>query len=205
MGTTPSFNFPYPELTDPPHGPDQIQALAEAVEAALTTIISSPTFGGNVGVNGNLAVVGSATVGSLNVGGQAWSGAWQTFSPNWTAASGTAPSIGNGTLTAKYLQLGKTVVFNIVLVGGSSTQWGNGGFWQFALPVAAANGFAAAASYRDNSVPLNLVGAADCRPGATPTAIIRSNVSSGGGVTNTAPFTWTTDDTYKVSGVYEAA
>lgn len=35
MGVTPVYGFPYPALTDPPDGPAQIQALAEAVEADL--------------------------------------------------------------------------------------------------------------------------------------------------------------------------
>lgn len=32
---TPIYGFPYPVLGDPPHGPNQIEDLAEAVEAAL--------------------------------------------------------------------------------------------------------------------------------------------------------------------------
>lgn len=32
---TPIYGFPYPVLGDPPHGPNQVEDLAEAVEAAL--------------------------------------------------------------------------------------------------------------------------------------------------------------------------
>ncbi len=35
MGVTPTYGFPYPALSDPPNGPAQFQALAEAVEADL--------------------------------------------------------------------------------------------------------------------------------------------------------------------------
>lgn len=35
MGTTPNFALPFPETTDPPHGPDQIEALAVATDTAL--------------------------------------------------------------------------------------------------------------------------------------------------------------------------
>lgn len=35
MGATTTYGLPYPEPSDPPDGPSQIQALAEAVEAAL--------------------------------------------------------------------------------------------------------------------------------------------------------------------------
>jgi len=35
MGTTPKYHFPYPEATDPPNGPAQMQALAMAVEGVI--------------------------------------------------------------------------------------------------------------------------------------------------------------------------
>lgn len=35
MGTTPIYAFPYPGVGDSPHGPNQIQGLAEAVETSL--------------------------------------------------------------------------------------------------------------------------------------------------------------------------
>jgi hypothetical protein len=40
MGVTTNFSFPYPALTDAPDGPSQIEALAEAVDAELETIVS---------------------------------------------------------------------------------------------------------------------------------------------------------------------
>jgi hypothetical protein len=41
VGVTPVYGFPYPALTDPPNGPAQIQALAEAVEADLAVTDSN--------------------------------------------------------------------------------------------------------------------------------------------------------------------
>lgn len=38
MPNTPIYGLPYPSLTEPPDGPDQIQALAEAVETELSRI-----------------------------------------------------------------------------------------------------------------------------------------------------------------------
>lgn len=35
MGNTPVYDLPYPESTDPPNGPAQMRALAEATEKAL--------------------------------------------------------------------------------------------------------------------------------------------------------------------------
>jgi hypothetical protein len=40
MPQTPDFNLPYPALTDPPDGPAQLQALAEAVEAAINQAVA---------------------------------------------------------------------------------------------------------------------------------------------------------------------
>ncbi|GIG69748.1 hypothetical protein [Phytomonospora endophytica] len=37
MGSTPVYALPYPESTDPPNGPAQFRALAEATETALAT------------------------------------------------------------------------------------------------------------------------------------------------------------------------
>jgi hypothetical protein len=41
MGTTANYAFPYPELTDPPDGPDQIGDLAIAVDSQLKTVETS--------------------------------------------------------------------------------------------------------------------------------------------------------------------
>jgi hypothetical protein len=37
VGTTPNYGFPYPGTNDPPHGPNQVQALALAADTALQT------------------------------------------------------------------------------------------------------------------------------------------------------------------------
>jgi len=54
MGATPKYNLPYPELTDPPNGPSQIQALAVAVEAAFG--VAFPV-GGIIMWSGTLATI----------------------------------------------------------------------------------------------------------------------------------------------------
>jgi len=64
--------------------------------------------------------------------------AWTTYTPTWTAASGT-PSIGNGTLTGKYMKVGKTVFFTMYFLYGSTSS-ATGLVWQFTLPVAAQGG-----------------------------------------------------------------
>lgn len=59
------------------------------------------------------------------------------YTPAWTAA-GTAPSLGNGTITGRYTQIGKLVEFGIVLVFGSTTTMGSA-TWFFSIPVPASS------------------------------------------------------------------
>lgn len=42
MPTTPIYGFPYPSLSDPPNGPAQFQALAQAVETQIQRLDSIP-------------------------------------------------------------------------------------------------------------------------------------------------------------------
>lgn len=133
----------------------------------------------------------------------ALTGRWIGWTPSWTASTSN-PALGNGALTGRYRQVGKTVFFNLLLVAGSTTTFGTG-FWQFSLPVEAVLGFAAACSLRDVSALTNYPAVADGRPDDQPTGLLRIGERTGNGVTNLAPFTWAANDTLKISGVYEAA
>lgn len=60
-------------------------------------------------------------------------GAWTTYTPTW-AASGTAPAIGNGTLSGRYIRLfGRTFATQVLMVAGSTTTFGTG-IWSFTTP-----------------------------------------------------------------------
>jgi hypothetical protein len=61
--------------------------------------------------------------------------AWTDYTPTWTS-TGTAPALGNGTLTGRYKQIGKLVTVKIKIVFGSTTTFGTGGYL-FSLPVTA--------------------------------------------------------------------
>lgn len=58
---------------------------------------------------------------------------WLAYTPTWTAQSGTAGTIGNGTLQGRYRVLGRLVFVSIDLITGSTTTYGTG-FWGFGLP-----------------------------------------------------------------------
>jgi hypothetical protein len=80
VGVTPIYGFPYPALSDPPNGPAQIQALAEAVEADLavtdaniatlniTGLTYSRVLGGKVRTTNASATSGSTELQVLDTG-----------------------------------------------------------------------------------------------------------------------------------------
>lgn len=63
--------------------------------------------------------------------------AWTAYTPTITADGGGF-SLGNGTISGRYKQLGKTVYFHVKFIYGSTTNPGSG-HWNFSLPVTAQN------------------------------------------------------------------
>jgi len=61
--------------------------------------------------------------------------AWTSYTPTWTS-TGTAPSLGNGAISGRYLQIGKTVFVRIALQTGSTSTYGTGAY-SFSLPLTA--------------------------------------------------------------------
>lgn len=61
--------------------------------------------------------------------------AWVAYTPVWTAVT-TNPVIGNGTLLGRYKRIGKTVLFRVQIVAGSTTTGGSGNY-SVSLPLAA--------------------------------------------------------------------
>jgi hypothetical protein len=64
-------------------------------------------------------------------------GAWSTYTPTWSS-TGTAPALGNGTISGRYLKIGRTVLCYINLTFGSSTTYGSGNY-NLSLPATAAS------------------------------------------------------------------
>lgn len=133
---------------------------------------------------------------------------WTDYSGSfaWTAA-GTAPAIGNGTILARYIQVGKFVLYTGSITMGTTTTFGTS-TWFISLPVtpiASAVGNTTcpgSALLYDNSVTA-------ARQSGTATIFSTTQVDfyigSGGVVTNVAPFTWATSDILGWTLLYEAA
>lgn len=134
----------------------------------------------------------------------AFSDVWSTYTPAWTA-SGTAPSLGNGTISGRYAQVRKLVFCTGILTMGSTTTFGTG-VWSVSLPVTAAtanNGiYVGQAFLFDNSVTANR--RSGCQ--AIVTATTASAFAGGGGqIAPAAPFTWAVSDKWAWTLFYEAA
>ncbi len=135
-------------------------------------------------------------------------GSWTSFDPSWDADT-SAPSLGNGTEVARYVQLGNVVIVHIHYVMGSTTTFGSGD-WFWTLPVTPATGFASgdsivcnieAKDQGTNRKFANLV-----RKDADGSTTIRAmDVSANAEYTSAVPFTWTTNDQLTITAIYEAA
>lgn len=62
-------------------------------------------------------------------------GSWNSYVPQWSSVSGTGPTIGNGSLSGRYQQIGKTVNMVARVTMGSTSSYGSASQWTISLPV----------------------------------------------------------------------
>lgn len=147
--------------------------------------------------------------------GSAWvaPGDWVAYTPTWTAATGTAPSIGNGSLVGRYTVIGKTCHVRVGWKAGSTTTFGSGGEWRFSLPFTAATLSDANFSWMGSAVGI--------RPGTSYSAVAvraqsglaymqamgptSADGTTGATWTSTVPFTWASTHNASLSLTYETA
>lgn len=127
---------------------------------------------------------------------------WTTYTPTWTT-SGTAPSIGNGTNTARWIRYGDLVVVQGKLTIGSTTSVGTGQ-WYLATPGSMAtsgNWTLGNAWIRDvTGADWN---AATYNAGSDTVTWRGFTDGSSAVITNTVPMTWATGDWLSYSYMYE--
>lgn len=172
MGATSTYSWPYPDLVDAPNGPSQFQALADAIETDVARI-------------------------------DAVTSAWTNYSGSlsWTAST-TNPTIGNGTITARYVHVGKLVIYSGDITMGSTTTFGSGTYF-VSVPVAALSimPYTGSCLVYDSSVGTN-------RQPAVATLSTTSKLAfyaTTGLVTSTVPFTWASGDVLRWLIAYETA
>jgi hypothetical protein len=188
------------------HTPAAIGAIASSVVTTKGDLIVATGSGvvvrQGVGADNTMLVADSS-----QTDGVIWKTATEQYP--WTAWTSNPAniSVGNGTLTTRYQQIGKTVNAEIYFsLGSTSTVTGTP---TFALPVAAKvsnytfMGSGSFGDYAAGTYPAILVNYSSF-------VYITSILSSGtyafeGGVSATTPFTWAVNDTINARFTYEAA
>lgn len=151
---------------------------------------------------------GSAKVTNLNadlldgVDGTGYARLWTpsgttAFTPTW-GNTGTANTLGNGTIQGEYLQVDHLVYYNEQLRWGSTTVSGNGS-WTFSIPFTADSFGAAQGSvlaFDSSSGAIYAGTTINAGTGATPTTLAAPVV----GYAATVPYTWATNDVIMLHG-----
>lgn len=164
--------------------------------------------------NALLTILGGGTSAQfLQSGGGttvSWAGAYSAYTPTWTA-TGVAPVIGNATVVARYLQVGKLVhAYGSIVFGGTST-YGTGQYI-FALPVAPSASVSSpmtigTAQLTDTSATAKASVNIEFFAASTVWLVYPATWPSGTStaVAQTAPWTWAAGDTIAWNLIYEAA
>lgn len=131
--------------------------------------------------------------------------AWETWTPTWSS-SGTAPAIGNGTISGRYGRIQRLVFGQIAVTMGSTTTFGTG-TWYFLLPltnVTNVNAYAVLGhGYMQDASAATVYSLIGDRGNTSDKIHMRYPGGSFGDVTATAPFTWASGDTLFVNFTYE--
>jgi hypothetical protein len=175
----------------------EIAAKGDLIVGTGAATFDNLTAGAN-----NTVLIADSTAAT----GLKWGGGWTTWTPAYTRLT-----IGNGTVTARYQQVGKTVNFFWRLVWGSTTSVTN--YPVVDAPVA---GFITSpeivvgqVTLLDNSPTTYYYGTTQLVFGGN--GLLLSNNYTGGNwsqqgtIDGTTPVTWTTGDVWTIQGTYEAA
>ncbi len=138
------------------------------------------------------------TAATLNTIGAAW----ETYTPAWTS-TGTAPVIGNGSISGAWARINKTAFVNIFVVMGSTTTYGTGNY-RFSVP----SGVTVNGNHTNTGTALMY----DASAGYPASLGICTRVSAStidisptgsNSVTNLLPFTWGNADQIRLMLIYQ--
>ena len=159
-------------------------------------------------------ISGTVSANTLNVTSLILSGsqidtAWTIYTPLWTTDGVTQPTLGDGTLTGSYKQIGKTVFVKVRLFFGTTTSGGIG-TWYFSMPVTASDaaGIQFPCSLLDNGNAWYQATVNGEYGGLTDKSAIIGQSSGGAnssqGIDTIFPFTWGSGDSLQFNGSYES-
>lgn len=125
---------------------------------------------------------------------------WQPYVPGWSA-TGTQPALGDGSLSGRWIKIGKTFICSGNLSIGAGTTFGTG-VWTFSLPVPLQSiglHIGQGWTYDASGIP---------RPAAgwvVSAGLVRFTAVSGGDVSPTNPQTWEAGDQLRWTFIGEEA
>jgi hypothetical protein len=133
--------------------------------------------------------------------GSAWSnvggGTWTSFTPNFTAVT-----VGNGTVSASYVKIGKTVIGYVQFTLGSTSSIATNA--RFNLPTTSKIQWI---NPKVTFIDLGVVFVGEAFMDSNELYLLAVNTAgtyaSAQVVTATVPFTWTTGDDFSVTFIYE--
>lgn len=155
----------------------------------------------------------TASVGGKITAGTYWNGQVDALIDGFQAGTsytptlgGTSWSLGNGTVSGTYTQIGKQVFFNSTVTFGSTSGYGSGSLTISlpATPVATHIGHCRAF---DTSAGTSYGGELIISTAGTATPLVTPAAAGGSsrGLISTVPFTWATGDSVTITGYFEAA
>jgi hypothetical protein len=219
MATSPIYSWPEPDNTDlVKNGALAIRTMGNAIDTTMATMTPKSTFTAkgsiaaataastpaNVAVGANDTLLAADSTAATGVAWKASSTLypWQTWTPTYTRLT-----IGNGTVVARYQQIGKTINFFWKLTWGSTTSVVN--YPVISPPV---NGNITANQYPIGLASLNDVSVVEYAGSVNMTGgngLLISSINSGGTsayytvLDSGTPATWTTNDIWTITGTYE--
>lgn len=177
-------------------------AIAKTTLSAKGDILGASAAGTpavtSVGADGSTLVANSAASTGLS-----WNaGNWTDWTPTLTNIT-----VGNGTLVARYVKIGKTVHWYFRIIFGSTTSFG--AYTAFTLPIAPWSGqfqYNARGLLRDAGTAWYYCSAIVENTDVYPNVeLVSGTYSVDRSVSSTVPFTWTTNDAMQLAGTYEVA
>jgi hypothetical protein len=143
------------------------------------------------------------TAASGEATGLKYTGGWTTWTPTFTNFT-----LGNGTLTARYQKIGKTVNYYLeVTLGSTSSVTGTIIFTYPITPSSARQAGQGNATMGDSGVQgyIGAIGGWSATQGFLVALTTSGSYAGEAQTSATVPFTWTTNDFFFLSGTFEVA